>query len=292
MEVLKQAERAYRNNDPEFSSLLDELGDQPAMAFQFTRLLETDLLWARKNRRSEDAEFLRAAVGRSHPIEERALSAMATLGSRAMPAIHQDLLEHPYIDNRQVGLQAAESIGAPAEAWLLELAVSSDPARRRTAVEGLGRIPSSPATTAALEAALVDAEFTVRAKAVVAVARHGNAAAVRNVLILEDDAFVRRRAAEELAAFEGLESARALVDYLDASREARDAAGVTAAQGSLGSLAGTDGRRSVSAWRSWLEVYALDRADVESEGSAQPTEAAGPADESTNSDRSGAAPKR
>ena len=257
-ERLVEAERLYRASDPKFAAARDELAADPVSARWLTRLLIRDVLWARDQRRSDDAAFLAAVAGRSmHPTEERALRQLRALGAASAPGLIEDLLKHKFTDRQQIGAELLGHVGPATLPALQPLLSGGDRRRRRLAAQALVNMEKTPPVCAALERAVGDGEFTVRATAWRGLARAGEVYAprLRAVLTDDDDPYVRRVVAAELAAFADRDSAAALVGYLERCVNDGDGRGREAAEAALVKLAGSKPRGGLSGWRGWLSTY-------------------------------------
>ena len=69
----------------------------------------------------------------------------------------------------------------------------------------------------------------------------------------DEDAFVRRKAAETLGEYPDAVAGEALVGFLERSKERNDWPGELAAQSALQQIAGRKGPRTAQAWRRFVE---------------------------------------
>lgn len=251
---LQAAERAYRADDPGFPALRDELARDPVTATWLTRLFVRDLLMLREHAPADEQTALLAAAGRKNEREVRAMQQVAALGQAAMPCIVEDLLKNPQGMPRELGVELCGVVGDAALPALQPLLRDADERLRRTAVRAVAALPASPAMLAALRQSATDADFTVRGAAVRGL-EHGDAddaVRLRQLLLDDPDPFVRRMAAQALAAFVDTATATALIGYLERCQQQGDRRGEDAAQASLGVLSGSSRPRTVMLWQRWL----------------------------------------
>jgi hypothetical protein len=252
--ALRAAEKQYRAEDPEFAAARDGLSADPATAFWLTRMLEYDVMRALEQRRSTDQAFL-ASVSGDTPVPPRALEHLRALGAAAVPALQEDLLFHEYADRRQLGIELLVAIG-PAVLPALQPALRDPEWRRRQALlEVAGALEPSPEATAFLQAGAADEHFAVRAAAVSALVRRGDAELGQRTLRSDPDPFVRRAAAVELGAHNDRASAAALVAYLAECVARGDARGAEAANQSLREISGYRHSGDPSFWQAWLASW-------------------------------------
>ncbi|HZT56068.1 MAG TPA: HEAT repeat domain-containing protein [Burkholderiaceae bacterium] len=276
---LRAAEQLYRKDDPAFAAERDDLARDPVTAFWLTRLFVRDLMLAREGRETgrdyarvqfndvdsatrvrtqtgDSDPLLRAAAGIKNPVEARALAQIDALGAAAAPCIVHDLGCHPQAFVRELGVELLARIGRPALPAMEPLRASAREAERCVYVEALGGMPPDAASTALLSAFVADdSEFTVRATAARALGRAGADAAprLRQTLATDPDPFVRRTAAEALAAQRDAETAAALVGYLERCQQEHDRDGEATAQRALQTLSRTRTPRTPAAWRAWSQ---------------------------------------
>jgi hypothetical protein len=277
---LRAAEQLYRKDDPAFAAERDELARDPVTAFWLTRLFVRDLMLAREGRETgrdyashvplhdvpsatrtraqtgDSDPLLRAAAGIKNPVEARALAQIDALGAAAAPCLVHDLGCHQQAFVRELGVELLARIGRPALPAMEPLRTSAREAERCVYVEALGGMPPDAASMAQLSAFVADdAEFTVRATAAKALGRAGADAAprLRQTLATDPDPFVRRTAAEALAAQRDAETAAALVGYLERCQQEHDREGEGAAQHALQTLSRTRAPRTPAAWRAWTQ---------------------------------------
>ena len=257
---LRAAELAYRSNAPEYAALRDELAKDPVAAAWLVRMFVTDLITVREGRSlGEDTEFLREAARLEDPLEVRAIAEVKALGAAAVPAIVGDLLQHEQAQPRELGIELAAAVGQPAVPALHELVRTGDGKQQRAAARALGRIGLDDAAFTALQRLTADGDFTVRADALRSL--RGGGPRAQQLLIerlrADDDAFVRRKAAETLGHFPSRVAGDALVGYLERCERDNDRDGQRAAHRSLQAVTGEqppEGRKvvvhSAATWRS------------------------------------------
>lgn len=253
-ERLKIAEKAYRDNDPTYPALRDELAAAPTTAYWLTRLFVRDMFVVREGRPlGADQDLLRAAARIEDPVEVRAIQEITTLGGAAVPALVGDLLLHPQPQPRELGIELLGYVGNPAIPAVLDVARSGDARNRRAAARALGRLGESGEVLTALEALARDGDFTVRADAARGLAHGGIAAGdlLRRMAAGDPDAFVRRTAVRALSGHPGRDTANALVAYLARCEKDVDTQGYDAAQDCLQKLASARGPRTLEAWQKW-----------------------------------------
>lgn len=258
---LVEAERLYRSNDPGFAVVRDDLANDPVTARWLTRMFIRDLIWARDQRQANDEAFMQAVAGKSaHPVEERALRDLQALGAAAAPALIEDLLRSPYGDRRRIGADLLGIVGPAALPALQPLLGDRNRDTRRLAVRALIDMEKTPPVRVALERGATDSDFTVRAEAVVGLARIGAEQAPRlhEMLRSDGDPFVRRAVAAQLAAFHDAATARALVDYLEHCVSSGEVRGGEAAEAALIEIAGSKQRGGIAGWRTWLATFAKE----------------------------------
>ncbi|MCU0863551.1 MAG: HEAT repeat domain-containing protein [Planctomycetes bacterium] len=224
----------------------------PVVTAWLVRMFVRDLFAAREGQPiGEDEPLLRAAARVQDPVETRALAELRQLGGAAVPTLVSDLLLHPQPQPRELGIELLAMIGAPAVPALHEVARTGEARPRRSAARALGGIGLDDRVLDTLRQLAADPDFTVRADAVRSL--RGSSPAIRALLIerlrTDDDAFVRRIAAQSLGSSAGPEAMLALVDYLEQCKRLLDHKGEQAAQQSLQQLAGSRGPRTPDAWR-------------------------------------------
>jgi hypothetical protein len=279
---LHAAEQLYRKDDPAFAAERDDLARDPVTAFWLTRLFVRDLMLAREGRetgraydrvplhevdsvtrvppQTGDSEpLLRAAAGIKNPVEARALAQIDALGAAAAPCIVRDLGCHAQPFVRELGVELLVRIGGSARPAMEPLRASAREPERCVYAEALGGMPPDAASIAALSVFVADdPEFTVRATAARALGRAGADAAprLRQTLARDPDPFVRRTAAEALAAQRDPETAAALVAYLERCQQEHDRDGEGTAQRALQTQSRTRTPRTAAAWRAWTQSLA------------------------------------
>lgn len=253
-DACRAAERAYRAEAADYQVRRDELAADPVTASWLVRMFVRDLFTVREGRPlGEDQDLLRAAARIVDPVESRALAEIQALGAAAVPTLVGDLLLHSQPQPRELGIELLTRVGAPAMPALQEVARTGEPRQRRAAARALGAIGVDQNVFATLHQLTGDEDYSVRADALRSLRGGGEAA--QNLLIerLRDDAdpFVRRVAAQSLAAFSGRAPAMALIDYLERCKRERDFPGEQAAQASLQKMAAARGPRTPDAWRAF-----------------------------------------
>jgi HEAT repeats len=245
-------ELAYRQQAADYPQRRDAALADPVATAWVVRMFVRDLFAAREGQvLGEDTPLLRAAARVQDPVETRALAELRGLGAAAVPTLVGDLLLHEQPQPRELGIELLVMIGAPAVPALQEVARTGAPRPRRSAARALGGIGLDERAVATLRELVRDPDFTVRADAVRSLRSGGEP--VRLLLIerlrADEDAFVRRVAAQSLGAFPGADSMLALVEYLEYCKGVPDAKGEQIAQQSLQQLAGSRGPRTPDAWR-------------------------------------------
>ncbi len=252
---LAAAERAYRQEAPEYAQLRDELASDPVAAGWLTRLFVRDVFLSREGRQLSKDEVLRVIANIEDRVERRAIQEIVVLGEAAVPVLVGDLLLHRQPQTREIGIELLGYVGLPALPRVHEVSRSEAPVHRRAAARVLAAFPDNAEALARLRALAADAEFTVRADAVRGLRNAGGDAAdlLAEMLQNDEDPFVRRVAAQALLGHPGRETALLLVDYLAACKDSLDTRGYEAAQEALQELAGSRGPRTVAAWRRWAD---------------------------------------
>jgi HEAT repeat protein len=175
------------------------------------------------------AEIVRSSDAGDARALSRARREIASIPGPAVPFL-VEALEHGDNVTRRHCADALVAIGAPAVPAITGRLSSYGPPARRSAVALLGEIGDPGAVPALARVAAADAEWTVRAEAVGALARFLPATEAAERAIAEPlpgdaDPFVRRKAAEALAAGTAPEGAAALRRALDdAVGDVREAA--------------------------------------------------------------------
>lgn len=250
----KALEKAYRTGAPEYVALRDELVADPVAAPWVTRMFVHELIAVREERPlGEDKEFLAAAAKLELKAETRAFAELTTLGAVAVPTVIDDLLRNPQAHLRELGIELLGRIGQPARAPLLQLARDGDVHERRAAARALGRIGIDAEVFALLRQFATSGDFTQRADALRSL-RGGDEAArlfLCERMQKDDDAFVRRTAAQTLAYFPKTASALAIVDFIERCRRENDREGERIAQRALMHLSGTYRALQPQDWRAW-----------------------------------------
>ncbi|MBL8728652.1 MAG: HEAT repeat domain-containing protein [Planctomycetes bacterium] len=268
-ELCRAAEQAYRGRAPDYESLRQRAAADPTTAVWLTRMFIRDVFTVREGRPlGEDQGLLRAAARIADPVETRAIAEIEALGAAAVPTLVGDLLCHGQPQPRELGIELLAHVGAPAVPAVQQLATSSDARQRRAAARTLGAIGVAGDVLPTLRRLAADADFAVRADALRDL--HDGGAPVRDLLVErlghDDDAFVRRTAAQSLQHFPGAAAANALIDYLERCKRERDYRGEEAAQASLQVFAGTHGPRTPAAWRAFAATLTDSDGGTELEG--------------------------
>lgn len=250
----KALERAYRDGAPEYVALRDELAKDPVAAAWVTRMFVHDLIAMREERPlGEDQELMAAAANLELKAETRAYEEIKTLGAVAVPTLIDDLLRNPQAHPRELGIELLGRIGQPARAPVLQLARNGDLHERRAAARALGAIGIDAEVFALLRELATSGDYTQRADALRAL-RGGDDAAqrfVRERMEKDDDAFVRRTAAQTLGYSPKTANALAIVDFIERCRRDRDREGERIAQRALMRMSGTYKARQPADWRAW-----------------------------------------
>jgi HEAT repeat protein len=258
IEKCRLAERAYREETPDYPGLRDDLAKDPVAASWFVRMLIRDLFTVREGRPVSSDDLLRAAAKIENPVEARAIAEIAAFGSAAVPTLVNDLLRHSQPQPRELGIELLAQVGRPALPALREMAKDSEPRHRRAAARALAAVGVDAEVFATLAELAADPEFTVRADALRGLREGGGAAAaelLRRRLREDPDPFVRRQAAQSLASYAEVESANAINDYLQRCQRELDPRGEETAQDSLRALAGTKQVRTLAAWKKWASTW-------------------------------------
>jgi hypothetical protein len=232
----RQLEQAYRAAAPEYATLRDQVVADPVAAAWVTKMFVRDVFTAREGRPVDQDRWRWLATSqKADPLEARAIAELVHLGAIAVPTLVEDLLYHDQPLPRELGVELLARIGAPAVQPLQKIARDGEPRQRRAAARALGGIGATGDVLATLRDLAADGDYTVRADALRAMEGGGDEArAVVLAALREDqDPFVRRVAAETLAAFPRRSTALALVDYLERCKREDDRRGEEAAQTSL-----------------------------------------------------------
>lgn len=237
---VRAVEQAYRENLPEYAALRDAALADPLQRAWLVRMFVRDLFAAREGRPIDSDRWRWVATAQQpEPLETRALAELRHIGAGAVPTLIEDLLYHEQPLPREMGVELLAYIGAPAVPPLQGIAREGEPRQRRAAARALGRIGADGEALAILRELCADGDYTVRADALRAL--EGGGVDARAVLLTalrdDDDAFVRRVAAETLATFPQRSTALALVDYLERCKRDKDSRGENTAQESLLRLA-------------------------------------------------------
>jgi HEAT repeat protein len=254
VEKCKQLERAYRTDAPEYPALLEDVRSDPVATSWIVRMYVRDLMVVREGRPlDDDTDLLRAAAGRDDPTELRALAGIETIGGDAVPTLVGDLLLHDQPLPRELGIELLARVGEPSIPALQQIAREGEPRQKRAAARALGAIGARGRVLETLRELAGSSDYTVRADAMRSLHSGGDEARALLLDRLEhdDDTFVRRKAAETLARYPDATSARALIAYLERSKQANDWPGELQAQGSLQQIAGTRSPRTPAAWRAF-----------------------------------------
>lgn len=260
-ELCKKVERAYRGQDPEYGRIRDGAVADPVVAAWLARMFVVDLIHQREGRPlGADEDLLRAAARIDNPAEVRAIAEIVALGGRAVPVLVGDLLQHAQPQPRELGVELLARIGGAAVPALREVLANGQPKARRAAARAIGAIGVDAVSLALLRRMALDGDYALRADALRALRSGGPPACdlLLDRLRNDDDAFVRRVAAQALAQFRSRAVAEALIDHLERCKHDGDVQGELGAQQSLQALAGTRGMRTVDAWRMFARDIAAD----------------------------------
>ncbi len=253
-DVCRRVERAYRENAPDYPAQRDAAVQDAAITAWLVRVFVLDVFRAREQRPlGKDEDVLRAAARIGVPLESRAIAEIVALGAKAVPVLVADLLLHDQPQPRELGVELLVRIGASASPDLRDVALRGEKRERRAAARALAAIGVDGETLAVLRQLASDGDFTVRADAVRGI--HDGGVPARDLLVArvakDEDAFVRRVAAQALSHFPDAVAARTLVDYLARCDAENDRQGAIVAQASLQGIAGTRGMRTVAEWRAF-----------------------------------------
>lgn len=249
LEALRTAERQWRaKDDAAFVRARDLAATDPVHAFWFARLLVRDLLIA-TDTASDAPSALVAEVPWRRPFQ-----ALADMGTAAVPCVVLDLLRSSQADRRDIGARLLAAMGLAAlPTWRGVLAVD-DARGRRAATRALGLLPVDPGVGAQCVALLADGDLGVRAEALRALGRQGEAGgiALRERLTTETDPFLRQAIADGLGHQADHASAAALVEMLRQALELRDNDQIAAARSALMRRSGRREPGSLRSWEQWL----------------------------------------
>lgn len=251
LERLKEAERLWRAGDDEaFAQARGELDQDPVLAFWLARMLVRDALFLR------DAATADADTMVGPPPWERPFDALVAMGEAAAPCVVLDLLRQRSVDLRDFGARVLHAMGPAAlPAWERTFDVA-DPLVRRYAVHAVTgwEADDGGRVFALLEHATRDPDFGVRAQAWRAIGEAGGdqGARLRAALAAEADGFVQRAIVDALGHQGDVESAEAVVGFLEGAAQVGDADGMEAAQRALMRMSGTNEPASPVSWRRWL----------------------------------------
>jgi hypothetical protein len=251
----KTAEAAYRAGSADYPEMRAELVADPTTACWLTRIVITDLIKVREGRPlGEDQDLMRAAAHVTNPVEQRALAEIDALGAVAVPTLVGDLLLHPQPQPRELGIELLARVGAPALPAVEAVARTGEPRQRRAAARTMGAIGVDATGFAILAQMAGDADYTVRADALLSLRSGGDDAQrlLLEKLRADPDPYVRRAAAKTLAHYPVQVSGLALVDYLERCEREKDRDGEKAAQESLKGLTNVRGFRTPAQWRAVL----------------------------------------
>lgn len=255
-QMLMEAEQLYRAEDPEFDETLDEMSQDPEMAYWLTLMLVGDLKVAWDTAQIDEENMFRSVLGRRNPIVERVLRHFDAMGSRTTECLVRDVVRSEFFQTRTIGVTLLARVGETALPGVEEMARDPDPAVRRLAAQVLDEMGDPvPERAIRLSRSLVeDPDFTVRAEAVKGLARGGEEEGelMRQILLNDPDPFVQRTTATEILAFPDLATAAALVQYMEVCITRGDRSGIDAADASLRRLAGRPQSQGVASWRAWL----------------------------------------
>lgn len=280
--VVEEVVRLYARGEP-YEEQLEVIKADPVMSFKFTRILVLDIDDMRRARESGSRQWqmrsdraiasaqgrsrqlsseplLQAATGQRAVASVRGVAAIDLMGDAAVPCLVEDLVGHRSTYWRLLGVELLARIGPSVLPALQQVTESSSPVERRTAAQVLGALPPSPEGLAMLRRLALDSDYGVRAAALTALAGGGpdEARMLRERLVLDDDHFVRRSAAKALVTYPEVETAEAVIAYLERCQREEDPDGSEAAQDVLQALAGKRGVRSLAAWQNWLQTYRPD----------------------------------
>lgn len=265
LEKCRLAERAYREETPDYPGLRDDLAKDPVAASWFVRMLIRDLFTVREGRPlGEDQDLMRAAAKIEDPLEVRALAEIGEFGAVAVPTVVNDLLRHSQPQPRELGIELLARIGRPSLPALREMAHDGEPRHRRAAGRAMAAVGIDTEVMAMLTELAADPDFTVRADALRSLRGVGGAPAaalLRRSLSSDSDPFVRRQAAQSLAAFVELDSANVIIEYLARCQREGDERGEDAAQEALCQLsgkargAGKKREYPLLVWQTWVSTW-------------------------------------
>lgn len=254
MAKCKQLEAAYRAGDAQYPALRDDLAKDPVAAPWIVRMFVRDVIAAREERDVEgDRELLAAAANLEPLLAVRARAELRTLGPVAVPTLVDDLLRGSQSHQRELGIELLGHIGPAARAPVMKLAREGSVDERRAAARALGRIGIDDEVFGFLCGLADSGDFRLRADALRAL--EGGDERARQFLCErmqgDDDAFVRRMAAQTLGTFPKTETVLAICDYLDRCERDGDKEGRRIGQRALLRLSGTNSVRTSKMWRDW-----------------------------------------
>lgn len=254
LERCRQLEVAYRAGAPEYPALRDELAKDPVAASWVVRMFVRDVIAAREGRdMDDDREFLAAAAKLEPLLAVRAIAELRTLDAVAVPTLVDDLLRGPQSHQRELGIELLGYLGTSARAPLLKLVREGEVNERRSAARALGRLGVDDEVFAILCELADSRDYRLRADALRGL--EGGDERARRFLCErmqgDDDAFVRRMAAQTLGAFPKTETVLAICDYLDRCEREGDKEGRRIGQRALLRLSGTSRVRTSKMWRDW-----------------------------------------
>lgn len=255
LERLREAERVWRaGDDAAFARERAELAGDPVLSFWLARMLIRDVLFHQGNAAADAAALVVA------PPWQRSVDALVAMGESAAPCIVLDLMRQRSAGMRELGADLLNRMGPERlPAWERAFALP-DPLVRRYLVEAIsGWNTDGGAAAEAAYQRLVegtrDADFGVRAKAWIGIGRANGEQGprLRRALAAESDPFVRRAIVEALSHQPDLDSAAAILDFLEVAVRTGDAADKEAGRRAFMRFSGEVEARSVGQWRRWLE---------------------------------------
>ncbi|HEB54538.1 MAG TPA: hypothetical protein ENI87_14900, partial [bacterium] len=178
------------------------------------------------------------------------IAQIAAMGEPAVEVVVNDLLRHPQGFVRAIGLEAIAGIGGLAVPAVIALSRSDEVRDRRVAARALGAIGAAGTALDRLRELARSPDWQVRSEVAQALRSGGDAA--RDLLLAmlaDDDAFVRRKAAESLAVYRDRAAADALIAFLERCKRESDWDGELAAQKALQQMSGSRSPRTAAAWR-------------------------------------------
>lgn len=264
--------QAYVDGEAEYPAMRDALAADPVALAWFVRYLEHEIVQAREGSiEILGEETVPAEDVRPDPKapttwhlpgqrpDSRAIAQIVAIGAPAVDVVVHDLALSPQEFLRSIGIEVLTGIGDPAVPALLKLASTGESQQQRVAARALGEIGARGDSLEALRELARSPVWRIRSDAAQGLAKGGPGARDLLIEMLADvDPFVRRKAGESLANYRDRTAATALVDFLDACKEAKDWTGELAAQKALQIMAKAKSPRSPGAWRRFAESLPED----------------------------------